>query len=141
VNELIFNNMTDQEINKVIAEYVGHKNISMQTIGEDIVLTWAIQALGFRVGYAEDAIVFTNVPEQPVPSICAGSRLPSRSCLTSPMIERLLLMANDPDEFNRWDAGQQLAVKHGVAFYGEKGGKDARRIISGGLEFGKAGSW
>jgi hypothetical protein len=28
--------MTDQEINKVIAKYVGHKNISIQTIGEDI---------------------------------------------------------------------------------------------------------
>ena len=28
--------MTDEQINKTIAEYVGHKNISIQTIGEDI---------------------------------------------------------------------------------------------------------
>lgn len=34
-----------------------------ETMGEDIVLTWAILKNGHRVGYAEDAIVFTNVPE------------------------------------------------------------------------------
>lgn len=33
------------------------------TVGEDIVLTWALLELGHRVGYAEDAFVFTNVPE------------------------------------------------------------------------------
>ena len=31
-------------------------------IGEDIVLTWALLEREYRVGYAEDAIVFTNVP-------------------------------------------------------------------------------
>lgn len=33
-----------------------------ETVGEDIVLTWAILERGHRVGYAEDAFVFTNVP-------------------------------------------------------------------------------
>lgn len=33
-----------------------------ETVGEDIVLTWAILEHGYRVGYAEDAFVFTNVP-------------------------------------------------------------------------------
>lgn len=33
------------------------------TVGEDIVLTWAILERGARVGYAENACVFTNVPE------------------------------------------------------------------------------
>ncbi len=33
------------------------------TVGEDIVLTWAILERGDRVGYAENACVFTNVPE------------------------------------------------------------------------------
>ena len=32
------------------------------TVGEDIVLTWAILKAGYRTGYAEDACVFTNVP-------------------------------------------------------------------------------
>jgi biofilm PGA synthesis N-glycosyltransferase PgaC len=34
-----------------------------ETVGEDIVLTWAILERGYRVGYAENAFVFTNVPE------------------------------------------------------------------------------
>ena len=33
------------------------------TVGEDIVLTWALLWRGYRVGYAENAFVFTNVPE------------------------------------------------------------------------------
>lgn len=34
-----------------------------ETVGEDIVLTWSILEEGYRVGYAENAFVFTNVPE------------------------------------------------------------------------------
>jgi biofilm PGA synthesis N-glycosyltransferase PgaC len=34
-----------------------------ETVGEDIVLTWGIHRQGYRVGYAENALVFTNVPE------------------------------------------------------------------------------
>lgn len=34
-----------------------------ETVGEDIVLTWALLARGYRVGYAENAFVFTDVPE------------------------------------------------------------------------------
>ena len=33
-----------------------------ETVGEDIVLTWAMLEKGHRVGYAEDAIVFTDAP-------------------------------------------------------------------------------
>jgi biofilm PGA synthesis N-glycosyltransferase PgaC len=32
-------------------------------VGEDIVLTWALLERGWRVGYCEDALVFTNVPD------------------------------------------------------------------------------
>lgn len=31
-------------------------------IGEDIVLTWALIKRGYRIGYCEDALLFTNVP-------------------------------------------------------------------------------
>jgi len=34
-----------------------------ETVGEDIVLTWALHELGYRVSYAENAFVFTHVPE------------------------------------------------------------------------------
>ncbi len=33
------------------------------TVGEDIVLTWAMLDRGWRVGFAENACVFTNAPE------------------------------------------------------------------------------
>lgn len=33
-----------------------------ECVGEDIVLTWAMLKRGYRIGYAEDAIVFTNAP-------------------------------------------------------------------------------
>ena len=32
------------------------------TVGEDIVLSWALLSRGYRIGYAEDAIVWTNAP-------------------------------------------------------------------------------
>ena len=33
------------------------------TVGEDIVLTWAILERGYRVGFAENACLFTNAPD------------------------------------------------------------------------------
>ena len=33
------------------------------TVGEDIVLTWEMLAKGYRVGYAENAVAFTNAPD------------------------------------------------------------------------------
>ena len=32
-------------------------------VGEDIVLTWALLKAGHRIGYAEDACIFTNAPD------------------------------------------------------------------------------
>jgi len=59
----------------------------------------------------EQAFVFTDVPEEPVPSILRQFSAPVKVELALTDEERLFLMAHDPDEFNRWDAGQQLAVK------------------------------
>jgi poly-beta-1,6-N-acetyl-D-glucosamine synthase len=33
-----------------------------ESVGEDIVLTWALLRAGYRTGYAEDAVAFTNAP-------------------------------------------------------------------------------
>lgn len=35
-----------------------------ECVGEDIVVSWALLRSGSRIGYAEDALVFTNAPEQ-----------------------------------------------------------------------------
>ncbi len=60
---------------------------------------------------AQENYVFTDVPHEPIPSILRGFSAPVKVMLDLTDDERLFLMANDPDEFNRWDAGQQLAVK------------------------------
>ena len=36
----------------------------VECVGEDIVLTWAMLARGWRVGHAEDACCFTNAPDK-----------------------------------------------------------------------------
>jgi aminopeptidase N len=60
---------------------------------------------------AEETFVFTDIPEEPVPSVLRGFSAPVRVKIDLSDDERLLLMAKDSDPFNRWDAGQQLAVK------------------------------
>ena len=37
------------------------------SVGEDIVLSWALLKAGHRIGYAEDAVVFTRVPDTLAP--------------------------------------------------------------------------
>ncbi len=60
---------------------------------------------------AEERYVFTDIPYEPVPSVLRGFSAPVKVKLDLSDDERLFLMAFDSDEFNRWDAGQQLAVK------------------------------
>lgn len=59
----------------------------------------------------EQSFVFEQVAELPVPSLLRGFSAPVklRSELTE--AQQYFLMANDNDDFSRWDAGQQIAVK------------------------------
>ncbi|HEY6009849.1 MAG TPA: DUF3458 domain-containing protein, partial [Nitrospirota bacterium] len=59
----------------------------------------------------EETFVFAEIPEEPVPSVLRGFSAPVKVKLDLTDEERVFLMANDPDEFNRWDAGQQLEIK------------------------------
>lgn len=52
-----------------------------ESVGEDIVLTWAILQRGFNIGYAEEALCFTNVPES------LGSLMRQRTRWARGMIE------------------------------------------------------
>lgn len=56
----------------------------------------------------EETFVFIDIPDEPVPSLLRGFSAPVKlhSDLTDE--ELLFLMAHDTDEFNRWEAGQQL---------------------------------
>ncbi|KAG5058586.1 hypothetical protein JHK86_013582 [Glycine max] len=64
-----------------------------------------------RVTKKEEEFVFTNIFERPIPSLLRGYSAPVRleSDLTDS--DLFFLLANDSDEFNRWEAGQVLARK------------------------------
>jgi len=64
-----------------------------------------------QIRNAEEKFVFTDIPHKPVPSILRHFSAPVKVNIDFTDDERLFLMAQDSDEFNRWDAGQQLAVK------------------------------
>ncbi len=59
----------------------------------------------------EETFVFTDIAEEPVPSIVRHFSAPVRVNVDLTDEERRFLMAYDTDEFNRWDAAQQLEVR------------------------------
>jgi aminopeptidase N len=59
----------------------------------------------------EETFEFVNIESEPVPSLLRGFSAPIKVELDLSNDEYYFLMANDTDEFNRWDAGQQLSVK------------------------------
>jgi aminopeptidase N len=78
--------------------------------------------------------VFTNVHEQPVPSLLRGFSAPVALEYAYTDADLAFLMAHDSDPFNRWEAGQRLAmrrllalaeaVKHQAAITGAGAGAD-----------------
>lgn len=60
----------------------------------------------------EQTFVFTQVEEEPVLSVLRNFSAPVKIALERSAAELAFLMAHDSDPFNRWDAGQQLALKY-----------------------------
>ena len=60
---------------------------------------------------AEQDFVLEDVSEQPVLSLLRNFSAPVKLHLTQSEEELTLRMAHDSDPFNRWDAGQQLAMQ------------------------------
>jgi aminopeptidase N len=59
----------------------------------------------------EEVFVFKDIPCKPVPSLLRGFSAPVKLHLNLSDEERCLLLAHDNDNFNRWEASHQLAVK------------------------------
>ncbi|XP_057824889.2 puromycin-sensitive aminopeptidase isoform X2 [Cryptomeria japonica] len=57
----------------------------------------------------EEEFIFSNVPEKPVPSLLRNFSAPVHLVSDISDDELFFLLANDSDEFNRWDAAQTLA--------------------------------
>ncbi|CAI5515642.1 unnamed protein product [Closterium sp. Naga37s-1] len=66
---------------------------------------------GFKETQAEQDFTFTDVPHRPVPSLLRGFSAPVRLNADLSHADWLFLLANDSDEFNRWEACQVLARK------------------------------
>jgi aminopeptidase N len=59
---------------------------------------------------AEQEFVFADVHAEPTPSVLRGFSAPVRLDMDRSPQALAFLMAHDSDAFNRWDAGQQLAL-------------------------------
>ena len=60
---------------------------------------------------AAQSITFLQVTEEPVPSILRGFSAPVLLQFDYSDEQLLILLASDPDPFNRWEAGQRLALR------------------------------
>ncbi|MCF8211380.1 MAG: aminopeptidase N [Rhodoferax sp.] len=61
-----------------------------------------------------ESITFVNVDEEPVPSILRGFSAPVVLDFDYTDAQLLSLLAHDPDPFNRWEAGQRLALRSAI---------------------------
>ncbi len=64
-----------------------------------------------RLTESEQSFHFTGVSEKPVPSLLRGFSAPVRLSYPYTETELAFLMKHDSDAFNRWDAGQRLALQ------------------------------
>jgi aminopeptidase N len=64
----------------------------------------------FVLTQPSETLTFTNVDSEPVPSILRDFSAPVVLDYTYSDAELLTLLAHDTDAFNRWEAGQRLAV-------------------------------
>ncbi len=64
-----------------------------------------------NVTEAEQAFSFAKLPQQPVVSLLRGFSAPVTLKMERSLDELAFLLRHDSDTFNRWEAGQQLAVQ------------------------------
>ncbi|KAI4326935.1 hypothetical protein L6164_019449 [Bauhinia variegata] len=93
------------------------KDIPLSTIYHDGILQSVssidqpVYTTILRVTKKEEEFVFSDIFEKPVPSILRGYSAPVRLESDLSDSDLFFLLANDSDEFNRWEAGQILARK------------------------------
>ena len=63
---------------------------------------------------ANESITFINVDAPPVPSLLCGFSAPVVLDISYTDAELLTLLAHDTDSFNRWEAGQRLALRRAL---------------------------
>jgi aminopeptidase N len=85
--------------------------------GQDIPLRLTTEATAMatsrvlEIKNATQDFVFADVPCKPVPSLLRGFSAPVKVNIERSEDELAFLLAHDSDAFNRWDAGQSLALQ------------------------------
>jgi aminopeptidase N len=69
----------------------------------------------FVLTQASETLTFTGLSAEPVPSILRGFSAPVTLAFDYTDAQLLTLLAFDTDAFNRWEAGQRLAVRSAIA--------------------------
>ncbi|MFT7410718.1 MAG: aminopeptidase N [Oleispira sp.] len=64
----------------------------------------------FKLTEQEQVLVFSNIKEEPVPSLLRDFSAPIKLNYDYSRDQLMFLMQHDSDGFNRWDAGQNLAL-------------------------------
>jgi aminopeptidase N len=82
--------------------------LPLRLSGEDEAAAAADRTL--VVSEAEQEFVFTGIDEQPVPSLLRGFSAPVRLHYDYTHEDLFFLLVHDSDGFNRWNAGQLLAI-------------------------------
>jgi aminopeptidase N len=60
---------------------------------------------------SEQTFRFINIPEDPIPSLLRGFSAPVKLTIDYSDDELMFLLTHDSDDFNRWEAGQQLIIR------------------------------
>lgn len=68
---------------------------------------------------AAHTYTFVNVPSEPVPSLLRGFSAPVLLDIEATDAQLLALLAHDTDPFNRWEAGQRLALRIAIQAIGD----------------------
>ncbi len=85
------------------------QELPLQLAGENAPAPEGTRVLELRE--AEQRFTFVNVPERPIPSLLRGFSAPVKLNYDYQDRDLRFLLAHDSDAFNRWEAGQQLAIR------------------------------
>ena len=85
------------------------ESLPLRLAGEE--KTMAGDSLVLECAESESSFQFINVASKPVLSCLRGFSAPVKLDMDYSDADLAFLLAHDPDEFNRWEAGQQLAVR------------------------------
>jgi aminopeptidase N len=84
----------------------------------------------FVMAAPSETITFVNVDEEPVPSILRGFSAPVVLDFDYTDAQLLTLLAYDNDAFNRWEAGQRLALRGAIKSVAAHAGSTSARPLN-----------